>query len=65
MGSLLASCFDHASSRFVVCVAGNRLVSCDLGAGTWPAKAWIVLAAWTLVGIRVAVWAYRKDTARA
>lgn len=35
-----------------------------VGAGAWPAKAWIVLAAWTLVGIRVAVWAYRRDTAR-
>jgi ABC-2 type transport system permease protein len=34
------------------------------GAG-WPAEAWIVMAAWTAVLTRLAVVAYRRDTARA
>ncbi|MDQ1667385.1 MAG: type transport system permease protein [Actinomycetota bacterium] len=31
----------------------------------WPAKAWIVVAVWTVVLTRLAMTAYRRDTARA
>jgi ABC-2 type transport system permease protein len=36
-----------------------------LGGQGWPAEAWIVLVVWTAVLARLAVRAYRKDTARA
>ena len=35
-----------------------------LGGGGWPAEAWIVIAAWTLVLAPLAVLAYRRDTSR-
>lgn len=35
-----------------------------LGAGAWPARAWIVLAVWTAVLLRLTVRVYRRDTAR-
>jgi ABC-2 type transport system permease protein len=36
-----------------------------LGGSGWPpAEAWIVIAAWTVVLARIAVLAYRRDTAR-
>jgi ABC-2 type transport system permease protein len=31
----------------------------------WTAQAWLVIAAWSAVGIVFAVWAYRRDTQRA
>lgn len=35
------------------------------GGARWPpAEAWIVIAAWSLVLARLAVLAYRRDTAR-
>ena len=34
------------------------------GAGSWPAKGWVVIAVWTLVASRLAQRAYRRDTAR-
>lgn len=32
--------------------------------GTWPAKGWLVMAAWTVVLTRLAVRAFRRDTER-
>jgi len=40
--------------------AGNTVV----GGGPWPAKAWLVMAVWTFVGVRIAVRVYRRDTNR-
>lgn len=34
------------------------------GGGGWPAEAWIVLAAWTVVLAVLAVFVYRRDTSR-
>ncbi len=36
-----------------------------LGGSLWPAKAWIVLAVWTLVLTRLAMRAWQRDTKRA
>ena len=35
-----------------------------LGGSPWPAKGWIVIAAWTLILARAAQRAYRRDTGR-
>lgn len=35
-----------------------------LGGHAWSAKGWIVIAVWTIVLVRLAAWAYRKDTGR-
>ncbi len=35
-----------------------------VGAEAWPPKAWLVTAGWSVVTTRLAVWAYRRDTAR-
>ena len=35
-----------------------------LGGPGWPAKGWIVIAAWSVVLILLARWAYRRDTQR-
>jgi ABC-2 type transport system permease protein len=35
-----------------------------LGGSGWPAEGWIVIAAWTLVLVPLAVLAYRRDTRR-
>jgi ABC-2 type transport system permease protein len=35
-----------------------------LGHGGWPAEGWIVIAAWTVVLLPVAVRVYRRDTSR-
>ncbi len=35
-----------------------------LGERAWPLKAWIVIAVWTVVMARLAIWAYRRDTGR-
>jgi ABC-2 type transport system permease protein len=37
----------------------------SLGGAFWPAKAWLVLAVWTLVFTRLAVRAWQRDTQRA
>jgi ABC-2 type transport system permease protein len=31
----------------------------------WPAKAWLVIAAWSVLAFAFAAWAYRRDTRRA
>jgi ABC-2 type transport system permease protein len=37
-----------------------------LAAGNpWGGEAWLVVAAWTVVGAAIAAWAYRRDTRRA
>jgi ABC-2 type transport system permease protein len=36
-----------------------------IGGDSWPAQAWIVIAAWTAVAVPVAVLAYRRDSGRA
>jgi len=63
-GPLASSGFMHAVVQLLpsywLVQAGHTVV----GGGAWPAKAWLVLAAWTIVGIRVAVRVYRKDTQR-
>jgi ABC-2 type transport system permease protein len=35
------------------------------GGHGWPLEAWVVLAVWAVVLARLAVGAYRRDTARA
>jgi ABC-2 type transport system permease protein len=40
--------------------AGNTVV----GGSAWPAEAWIVIAVWTVVATRIAMYVYRRDTAR-
>jgi ABC-2 type transport system permease protein len=35
-----------------------------VGGGPWPAKAWIVIAVWTVVMVRVAMRVYQRDTDR-
>jgi ABC-2 type transport system permease protein len=35
------------------------------GGGGWPAEGWIVIAAWTVALVPLAVLTYRRDTARA
>jgi ABC-2 type transport system permease protein len=36
-----------------------------LAGGGWPAEAWIVIAAWTLVLVPLTAFVYRRDTSRA
>jgi ABC-2 type transport system permease protein len=35
-----------------------------LAGGAWPAEGWIVIAAWTVVLVPIAVMVYRRDTGR-
>ncbi|MFD0632053.1 hypothetical protein ACFQ9X_10965 [Catenulispora yoronensis] len=35
------------------------------GDGAWPTEGWIVVAAWTIAMIAIAIPAYRRDTRRA
>ncbi len=35
-----------------------------IGHGGWPAEGWVVIAAWTVVLVPLAVLAYRRDTSR-
>jgi hypothetical protein len=37
----------------------------SLGAGGWPVRGWLVIAAWTTVAAALAARAYRRDTKRA
>jgi ABC-2 type transport system permease protein len=51
----------------VKCIPSYWLVQSGkiaLGGSSWPAQAWIVIAAWTLVASRLAVLSYRRDTNR-
>lgn len=34
------------------------------GGSGWPLEGWLVMIAWTVVGLRVAYWVYRRDGAR-
>jgi ABC-2 type transport system permease protein len=36
-----------------------------IGAAGWSATGWMVVAAWTIGGVALARWAYRRDTQRA
>jgi ABC-2 type transport system permease protein len=57
-----------ALHRVIECLPSYWLVQAGrvaVGAGRWPAKAWIVMAVWTFVLARLAVRAWRHDTARA
>jgi ABC-2 type transport system permease protein len=36
-----------------------------IGAPAWGATGWLVIALWTVAGVAVARWAYRRDTQRA
>jgi len=35
------------------------------GGGVWPLKGWVVVAIWSVALTRLAMWAYRRDTAKA
>ena len=35
-----------------------------LGGPAWPLRGWLVIAAWSVVLILLARWAYRRDTQR-
>lgn len=51
----------------VKCIPSYWLVQAGktaLGGHGWPAEAWIVIAVWTAVLVRLAVRVYRRDTAR-
>ena len=51
----------------VKCIPSYWLVQAGktaLGGHGWPAEGWLVAAAWTVVLAVVAVWVYRRDTAR-
>jgi ABC-2 type transport system permease protein len=57
----------HAFVDVVKCIPSYWLVQAGksaLGSSGWPPEAWIVIAAWTLVATRLAVFAYRRDTGR-
>lgn len=41
-----------------------RAAHVALGSGAWSAEGWIVVAVWTAVLVRLAAWAYRRDTRR-
>ena len=58
-GGFLQSVVKLLPSYWLV-QAGNTVV----GGDGWPAEAWIVIAVWTVVSVRVAMWVYRRDTAR-
>lgn len=45
-------------------VQSGRVVAFGSGAGWPPAEAWIVIGIWTAVFARLAVFAFRRDTAR-
>jgi ABC-2 type transport system permease protein len=52
---------------FVKCVPSFWLVQSGkvaFGGRIWPAQGWIVLGAWTVVLLRLAYVAYRRDTAK-
>jgi ABC-2 type transport system permease protein len=61
-GSGLFVQFCQALPSYWLVQAGHVGLGSD---NPWPAKAWIVLAAWTLASGAFAMWAYRRDTGRA
>ena len=58
-GGILGSAVKLLPSYWLV--QAGKTVS---GGAAWPAKAWIVLAVWTFVSVRVAARVYRRDTQR-
>lgn len=36
--------------------------SVTVGGGDWPAEAWLVIAAWTVILLPIAGFAYRRTT---
>jgi ABC-2 type transport system permease protein len=58
----------HTFVEVVKCIPSYWLVQAGktaLGGSGWPpAEAWIVIAIWTVVATRLAVFAYRRDTNR-
>ena len=54
--------FMKALPSYWLVQAGKSVV---LGSGGWPAQAWLVIAAWTVVLLPVAGFAYRRTAARA
>jgi len=54
--------FMKALPSYWLVQAGKSVV---LGSGGWPAQAWLVIAAWTVVLLPVAGLAYRRTAARA
>jgi len=58
-GGVMGSVVKLLPSYWLV-QAGHTVV----GGDAWPAQAWIVIAVWTIVGVRVAAHVYRKDTLR-
>jgi ABC-2 type transport system permease protein len=54
--------FMKALPSYWLVQAGKSVVS---GTGGWPAEAWVVIAAWTVVLVPLAWLAYRRSTARA
>jgi ABC-2 type transport system permease protein len=52
--------FAEALPSFWLVQAGKTAV----GGGGWPAKAWMVVAVWTIVLVPLAATVYRRDTAR-
>lgn len=58
-GGFLQSLVKLLPSYWLV-QAGKTVV----GGAAWPLEAWIVIAVWTFVSIRVAMVVYRRDTAR-
>jgi ABC-2 type transport system permease protein len=54
--------FMKALPSYWLVQAGKSVV---LGSGGWPAQAWLVIAAWTVVLLPIAGFAYRRTAARA
>jgi ABC-2 type transport system permease protein len=54
--------FMKALPSYWLVQAGKSVV---LGSGGWPAQAWLVIAAWTVVLVPIAGLAYRRTAARA
>jgi hypothetical protein len=42
----------------------REIGSTEITTNAWPAKAWIVVAVWTVVLTRLAMTTYRPDTSR-
>jgi ABC-2 type transport system permease protein len=68
LGGVFGPLFTHGTMLSVAkLVPSYWLVQASrvaVGGGAWPGEAWAVIAAWTAVMVSVAVFAYRRDTAR-
>jgi ABC-2 type transport system permease protein len=56
--------FLHATAQFLPSYWLVRASHVSLGGGAWTARGWIVVAAWTVVLMLLARFAYLRDTAR-